>query len=103
MVYAKRLKKQHIDAERETVAECRGFYKSEHLVWQEASREAAALWKRCDEQIELLDRVRMSRHSVLVAEKERLLDQCGSSSSGGRSTRGAYVTPILRHGAPLTP
>ena len=43
MVYAKRLKKQHIDAERETVAECRGFYKSEHLVWQEASREAAAL------------------------------------------------------------
>ena len=33
----KRLKKEHIDAERETVAELRCFYVSEHLVWQEAS------------------------------------------------------------------
>ena len=36
-LYAKRLKNKIIDAVRETVAELRGFYVSEHLVWQEAS------------------------------------------------------------------
>ena len=74
-LYTNRLKKVHIDAERETMAELRGFYVSEHLVWQEASRESAVPWKRCDELVELLDHVRMSRHGVLVAGKERLMHQ----------------------------
>ena len=58
-LYAKRLEKEIIDAKRETVAELRGLYASEHLVWQEASREAAVLWKRCNE--EALQRARRAR------------------------------------------
>ena len=57
------------------MAELRGFYAAEHLVWQEASREAAVLWKRCDELVELLDRVRNSRHGQLPAQVDRLVDQ----------------------------
>ena len=60
-LYAKRLEKEIIDAKRATVAELRGFYASEHLVWQEASREAAVLWKRCNE---LVDR---RSHACAVA------------------------------------
>ena len=73
-VHAQELK-VHIDAERETMAELRGFYVSEHLVWQEASRESAVPWKRCDELVAQWDHVRMSRHGVLVAGKERLMHQ----------------------------
>ena len=57
------------------MAELRGFYAAEHLVWQEAGREAAVLWKRCDELVELLDRVRNSRHGQLLAHVNRLVDQ----------------------------
>ena len=74
-LYAKRLKNKIIDAVRETVAELRGFYVSEHLVWQEANREAAVLLKCCVELVELVDRVRNSRRGVLVAEVDRLVDQ----------------------------
>ena len=74
-LYTNRLKKEYIDSERETVAELRGFYVSEHLVWQEAIREAAVLWERCDELVELVDRVRNSRRGALVAEVDRLVDQ----------------------------
>ena len=35
-LYARRLEKEIVDAKRETVAELRGFYAAEHLVWQEA-------------------------------------------------------------------
>ena len=35
-LYARRLKQEIVDAKRETVAELRGFYAAEHLVWQEA-------------------------------------------------------------------
>ena len=44
-LYAKSLEKEIIDAKRETVAGLRSFYASQHLVRQEASREAAVLWK----------------------------------------------------------
>ena len=74
-LYTNRLKKEYIDSERETVAELRGFYVSEHLVWQEANREAAVLLKCCVELVELVDRVRSSRRGVLLAEVERLVDQ----------------------------
>jgi len=36
-LYARRLEKEIVDGKRETVAELRGFYAAEHLVWQEAS------------------------------------------------------------------
>ena len=36
-LYAHRLEKEIVDGKRETVAELRGFYAAEHLVWQEAS------------------------------------------------------------------
>jgi hypothetical protein len=74
-LYARRLKKEIFDGKRETVAELWGFYAAEHLVWQEASREVAVLWKRCDELVELLDRVRNSRHGQLLAQVDRLVDQ----------------------------
>ena len=74
-LYARRLKQEIVDAKRETVAELRGFYAAEHLVWQKASREAAVLWKCCDELVELLDRVRNSRHGQLLAQVDRLVDQ----------------------------
>jgi len=57
------------------VVELRGFYAAEHLVWQDASREAAVLWKRCDELVELLDRVRKSRHGQLLAQVDGLVEQ----------------------------
>ena len=74
-LYAKSLKKEIIDAKRETVAGLRSFYASQHLVRQEASREAAVLWKRCNELVELVDRVRSSRRGVLIAEEDHLVDQ----------------------------
>ena len=74
-LYARRLKREIVDGKRETMAELRGFYAAEHLVWQEASREAAVLWKRCDELVELLDRVRKSRHGQLLAQVDGLVEQ----------------------------
>ena len=74
-LYARRLKREIVDGKRETMAELRGFYAAEHLVWQEASREAAVLWKRCDELVELLDRVRNSRHGQLLAQVDGLVEQ----------------------------
>ena len=81
-LYARRLEKEIVDGKRETVAELRGFYAAEHLVWQEASREAAVLWKRCEELVELLDRVRNSRHGRLLAQVDRLVDQLASDHPG---------------------
>ena len=78
-LYAKRLEKEIIDAKRATVAELRGFYASEHLVWQEASREAAVLWKRCNE---LVDR---RSHACAVAAAACALRRCSAvSNSCGR-------------------
>jgi len=74
-LYARRLKQEIVDAKRETVAELRGFYAAEHLVWQDASREAAVLWQRCDELVELLNRVRNSRHGHLRAQVDGLVEQ----------------------------
>jgi len=74
-LYARRLEKEIVDAKRETVAELRGFYAAEHVVWQDASREAAVLWQRCDKLVELLDRVRQSRHGQLLAQVDGLVEQ----------------------------
>ena len=74
-LYARRLKQEIVDAKRETVAELRGFYAAKHGVWQDASREAAVLWQRCDKLVELLDRVRQSRQGKLLAQVDGLVEQ----------------------------
>ena len=78
-LYAKSLEKEIIDAKRETVAGLRSFYASQHLVRQEASREAAVLWKRCNE---LVDR---RSHACAVAAAACALRRCSAvSNSCGR-------------------
>ena len=90
---------------RETVAELWGFYVSEHLVWQEASREAAVLRQRCDELVELVDRVAQQPAWRARCEGGSPCRSAAGADAAEDAQRAAHVrppTPISRHGAPLS-